>query len=96
MNFFTKVPCRGPQVLEFEDLERMRKFKDFLYWELVYNPPESLSARKRIREHAHEVECWLTQQFTDFVLDNNRSFEPKIKKDGTNINNTGLSEGMVG
>ena len=96
MNFFTKVPNHGPQVLEFEDLERMRKFKDFLYWELVYNPPKSLSARKRIREHAHEVECWLTQQFADFVLDNNRSFEPKIKKDGTNINNTGLSEGMVG
>lgn len=96
MNFLTKVPNRGPQVLEFEDLERMRKFKDFLYWELVYNPPKSLSARKRIREHAHEVECWLTQQFADFVLDNNRSFEPKIKKDGTNINNTRLSEGMVG
>ena len=79
MNFFTKVPDHGPQELEFEDLERMRQFKDSLYWELVYNPPESLSARKRIREHAHEVECWLTIQFADFVLDNNRSFDSKIK-----------------
>jgi hypothetical protein len=86
MNFFTKVIHHGEQVIEFEDLERLRKFKENLRFLLVYDPPNSLVVRKRILEHSNKIEEFISDRFTSFMLDNNRKFEPKISKHGTSSN----------
>lgn len=86
MNFFTKVIHHGEQVVEFDDLERMRLYKENLRWLLVYDPPNSLTTRKNILEQAIKIEGWISDHFTSFMLDNNRSFEPKISKHGTSSN----------
>lgn len=79
MNFFTKIETPPVQVIELSDLDRLRKYKEELVNSLVYDPPNSLSKRKSLSDEALKVDEWLRKRYHDFVLDNNRSFDSKIK-----------------
>ena len=79
MNFFTKIDRGSNPIFELEDIERMTRYKTELINSLVYDPPNSLSKRKSLSDDALKVDEWLRKHYHDFVLDNNRSFDSKIK-----------------
>lgn len=76
MNFFTKIETPSVQVIELSDLDRIRKYKEELVNSLVYDPPQNLSARKKIAQEAANVDRWLADKFKEFMNDNNRKLAP--------------------
>ena len=72
MNFFTKIKTPPVQAIELSDLDRIRKYKEELINSLVYDPPQNLSARKKIAQEASSVDRWLADKFKEFMNDNNR------------------------
>ena len=72
MNFFTKIETPPVQVIELSDLDRLRKYKEELVNSLVYDPPQDLTARKKISQEADNVDRWLYDKFIEFMNDNNR------------------------
>ena len=59
MNFFTRIETPPVHVIELSDLDRIRKYKEELVNSLVYDPPQNLSARKKIAQEAQNVDRWL-------------------------------------